>query len=249
MFSFKTGYKDTPLYRKPEWVTRMEVARAHMLGNPVTLPRVRMTECSESDRSMSIDSAHVHEFLSKYHSLGDISTGSDSVFISECSSRRPSLRANEFESPHLQTFPSELSTASIFAQSVLSGYLESHRQSISAAIEAIGCPMETDDLSDKTPTPSDNESNDTSPEEEPDCIPEELVQRLDSARHLNFSTMLSPIQENGETPTSDSATMEQSISKQHMEHFKNSTTDLMSASSMEDLKEFLMLETLYTSCQ
>ena len=228
----------------------MELARAHMLGNPVILPRVRMAG-SESDRSMSVDSAHVHEFLNRYHSLGDISTGSDSVFISECSSRRPSLRANEFDIPQLQTFPSELSSASIFAQSVLSGYLESHRQSISAAIEAISCPMEADESSDKTPTPSDNESNDTSPEEEPDCIdvPEELVQRLDSSRHLNFSTMLSPIQENGETPTSDSATMEQTISKQHLEPFKNSTTDLMSASSMEDLKEFLMLETLYTSCQ
>ena len=230
----------------------MEVARAHMLGNPVTLPRTRMAG-SESERSMSIDSSYMHEFLSKYHSLGDISTGSDSVFISECSSRRPSLKANEFEIPQLQTFSSELSSASIFAQSVLSDYLQSHRESISAAIEAIGCPMETDDSLEKTPTPSDDESTETLPEGEsnlPDCedIPEELVPRLDTVRHLNFSTMLSPIQENGETPTSDSATMEQTISKQ-LDYFKNSTTDLMSASSMEDLKEFLMLETLYTSCQ
>jgi len=27
------GYKDTPVYRKPEWVTRMELARAHMLAS------------------------------------------------------------------------------------------------------------------------------------------------------------------------------------------------------------------------
>jgi len=26
-------YKDTPVYRKPEWVTRMELARAHMLAS------------------------------------------------------------------------------------------------------------------------------------------------------------------------------------------------------------------------
>lgn len=234
----------------------MEVARAHMLGNPITLPRIRVTG-SESDRSMSIDSLHVHEFLNKYHSLGDVSTGSDSVFISECSSRRQSLRVNEYDTPQLQTFSSELSSASIFAQSVLSGYLESHRQSISAAIEAIGCRMDTDTSSEKTPTPSDDESTETLPDKEEqrslldnENTTVELIPRLEATRHLNFSTMLSPIQENGETPTSEILTMEQTVSKlQHDQNLKTSTTDLMSASSMEDLKEFLMLETLYTTCQ
>ena len=157
----------------------------------------------------------------------------------------------------MQTFSSELSSASIFAQSVLSGYLESHRQSISAAIEAIGCRMDTDTSSEKTPTPSDDESTETLPDKEEqrslldnENTTVELIPRLEATRHLNFSTMLSPIQENGETPTSEILTMEQTVSKlQHYQNLKTSTTDLMSASSMEDLKEFLMLETLYTTCQ
>ena len=53
--------------------------------------------------------------------------------------------------------------------------------------------------------------------------------------------MLSPIEENGETPTSETA---QALDKLQSLS-KTSMTDLISASSMEDLKEFLMLETLY----
>lgn len=67
--------------------------------------------------------------------------------------------------------------------------------------------------------------------------------RLEVPRTLNFSTMLSPIQENGETPTSESA---QALDPAHKtQSLKTSMTDLISASSMEDLKEFLMLETMY----
>jgi len=242
----------------------MEEARAKMLGNSSAVPRIRVI-ASDSERSMSLDSLNMHELTTnKYHSLGDISTGSDSVFISECSSRRPSLKASDFDtavpSPYLTADYNGVSSASIFAQSVLSGYLQSHRQSISAAIEAISF-LESPD---KTPVPSDDEYFDTLPDEDPDdedgsTTPvngdeiEPNPPRLEVPRHLNFATMLSPIQENGETPTSESGTIEQSVSKYATDHsstsFHDSTPDLISASSMEELKEFLMLETLCTSYQ
>lgn len=208
---------------------------------------------------MSIDSATMHELISKCHSMGDISTGSDSVFISDgASSRRPSLnnvRSSDYDTLiHQVPYRPDLgvASASIFAQTVLSGYLQSHRQSITAAIEAIGGPTDDDN---KTPTPSsdeDDDSDSTYPDEsqdgddeaEPPCVVvvtrEEDVPRLEVPRTLNFSTMLSPIQENGETPTSESA---QALDK--IQSLKSSMTDLISASSMEELKEFLMLETLY----
>lgn len=263
-----TDYKDTKEYRKPEWVTKMEAIRAKMAGNGsnVPIPRIRLHQGSESDRSMSLDSATLHELISKCHSMGDVSTGSDSVFISESnSSRRPSLNNNktaDFDTRIPQTrYRSAndlgVASASIFAQSVLSGYLQSHRQSITAAIEAIGCP--TDDQDDKTPTPSDNEFDDESGNEEDDedstdtdtdvgedeaavavAAMAAAAQRLQVPCSLNFSTMLSPIQENGETPTSESV-------EQLQHNMKASLTDLLSMSSMEDLKEFLMLETLYTT--
>lgn len=256
-FLSRIDYKDTPVYRKPEWVTRMETIRAQMLGNSaLQIPRIRLNNIgSDSERSMSIDSATMHELISKCHSMGDVSTGSDSVFISDCgSSRRPSLnnlKSNDYDTfiPHVP-YRSELGTASIFAQSVLSGYLQSHRQSITAAIEAIGGP--TQDSPDKTPTPSSDEdesdttetypecSDDDDEEETPRSRAEDDMPRLEVPRTLNFSTMLSPIQENGETPTSETA---QALDK--IQSGKNSMTDLISASSMEDLKEFLMLETLY----
>lgn len=261
---FNVDYKDTPVYRKPEWVTKMEAIRAQMLGNSsIPLPRIRLNNIdSDSERSMSIDSATMHELISKCHSMGDVSTGSDSVFISDGgSSRQPSLnnlKTNEYDTliPQI-SYRSEMGAASIFAQSVLSGYLQSHRQSITAAIQAIGGP--TDDSPDKTPTPSSNEEEDdddesdtteTYPddsgdddeevEEAPRFRMQEDMPRLEVPRTLNFSTMLSPIQENGETPTSETA---QALDK--VQSVKNSMTDLISASSMEDLKEFLMLETLY----
>ena len=300
-FLHNLDYKDSAVYRKPEWVTRMEVIRAQMLGtnsmHPQPLPRIRLNYYggSDSEGSMSIDSATMHELISKCHSMGDVSTGSDSVFVSEgAGSRRASFpRACDEQSianqinlpvPHTTHYRQQttgdlggVASASIFAQSVLTGYLQSHRQSISAAIEAI-CPTGLDDYCfDQTPTQSDYESSDaeTLPEHdtkvqcdspiksnESDVTDEEdednnymtsadssaVVQsRLEVPRHLNFvSTMLSPIQENGETPTSDSVTIEQSVSKMQ-QSAKNSTPDLLSASSMEELKEFLMLETLYTS--
>jgi hypothetical protein len=260
----------------------MEIVRAQMLGNisnpslPVmVVPRIRLNHIgSDSERSMSIDSATMHELISKCHSMGDVSTGSDSVFISDCgSSRRPSLSnlkasRTEYDTliPHVPSpmYKSDLSvsSASIFAQSVLSGYLHSHRQSITAAIEAIGGPTDDDD-DNKTPTPSSGEEeeeedeSDTSTypdeseddedeeEDEPEQTirPEEDMPRLEVPRTLNFSTMLSPIQENGETPTSESA---QALDPAHKtQSLKTSMTDLISASSMEDLKEFLMLETMY----
>ena len=240
----------------------MEIVRAQMLGNSsLPVPRIRLNNIgSDSERSMSIDSATMHELISKCHSMGDVSTGSDSVFISDCgSSRRPSLnnlRSSEYDTliPHVPMYKSDLSvaSASIFAQSVLSGYLHSHRQSITAAIEAIGGPTEDDN---KTPTPSSDEEDESDTSTYPDesiCDDEDDVEpiqirveddmpRLEVPRTLNFSTMLSPIQENGETPTSETAqaldTKPQSL--------KTSMTDLISASSMEDLKEFLMLETMY----
>ena len=256
---FDAEYKDTPTYRKPEWVTKMEVLRAQMLGNsPMPVPRIRLNNIgSDSERSMSIDSATMHELISKCHSMGDVSTGSDSVFISDCgSSRRPSfnnlLKQSEYDTliPHVP-HRSDLgvASASIFAQSVLSGYLQSHRQSITAAIEAIGGPTD-----DKTPTPSDygdddsdstetypDESHDEEDDEPPPTRAEDDMPRLEVPRTLNFSTMLSPIEENGETPTSETA---QALDKLQSLS-KTSMTDLISAYSMEDLNEFLMLETLY----
>lgn len=284
----------------------MEVIRAQILGtnplHPPPPPRIRLNYYggSDSEGSMSIDSATMHELISKCHSMGDVSTGSDSVFVSEsggCSSRRASFpRVGDIEqnvptpaalSPpqvtqhyrHSKHLENELgvASASIFAQSVLSGYLQSHRQSINAAIEAI-CPTTGLEIysPDQTPTQSDYESSDadTLPEQHDQTSPpSESVKssdgededqdvydtaaaatgsatsqsRLEVPRHLNFvSTMLSPIQENGETPTSDSITIEQSVDKMQ-QNAKTSTPDLLSATSMEELKEFLMLETLYTS--
>jgi len=295
------------VYRKPEWVTRMEIIRAQMLGtnsmHPQPLPRIRLNYYggSDSEGSMSIDSTTMHELISKCHSMGDVSTGSDSVFVSEgAGSRRASFprvgdeqcSVNQITLPVSHTAHSYrqqptgdlggVASASIFAQSVLTGYLQSHRQSISAAIEAI-CPTTglDDYCFERTPTQSDYESSDA--ETLPEILPEHdqnlqsglpvkdgdfdvtdeegddyndmtsavshaVVQsRLEVPRHLNFvSTMLSPIQENGETPTSDSVTIEQSVIKMQ-QSASTSTPDLMSASSMEELKEFLMLETLYTS--
>ncbi len=245
------------MYRKPEWVTRMEEAKAKMLGN-VHLPKIRVTR-SDSERSMSLDSLPVHEFLAKYHSLGDVSTGSDSVFKSGCSSRQLSFKSTEFEPYTTTDFHDLTLSSSQFAQSVLSGYLKSHRQSISAAIDALSFPL--NDSPDKTPVVSDDEFIDTlsdydgeesdersvTPVNSQDEI-QDAPPRLEVPRHLNFSTNLSPIQENGETPTSDSSTMEQSLNK--LEPCANvSTPDLVSAASMEELKEFLMLETLCTSYQ
>lgn len=241
----------------------MEIVRAQMLGNSsLPVPRIRLNNIgSDSERSMSIDSATMHELISKCHSMGDVSTGSDSVFISDCgSSRRPSLnnlKSSDYDTliPHIPLYRNDLgvASASIFAQSVLSGYLHSHRQSITAAIEAIGGPVEDDN---KTPTPSSDEDDesDTSTdnytdgsngddEDEGESVqthPEDDMPRLEVPRTLNFSTMLSPIQENGETPTSETA---QSLEKS--QSLKTSMTDLISATSMEDLKEFLMLETMY----
>jgi hypothetical protein len=252
-----TEYKDTPTYRKPEWVTKMEIVRAQMLGNnnpSLPVPRIRLNHIgSDSERSMSVDSATMHELISKCHSMGDVSTGSDSVFVSDCgSSRRPSLsnfKSSEYDTliPHVPMYKSDLSvsSASIFAQSVLSGYLHSHRQSITAAIEAIGGPSEDDG---ETPTPSSDESDTSTYESEEGEQEAALVRppeddgRLEVPRTLNFSTMLSPIQENGETPTSETA---QPVDQSKAQSLKTSMTDLISASSMEDLKEFLMLETMY----
>lgn len=259
-FTWSTEYKDTPTYRKPEWVTRMEIVRAQMLGNSsLPVPRIRLNNIgSDSERSMSIDSATMHELISKCHSMGDVSTGSDSVFISDCgSSRRPSLnnlKPSDYDTliPHVPMYRNDLgvASASIFAQSVLSGYLQSHRQSITAAIEAIGGPVEDDN---KTPTPSSDDESDTSTDnyadgsnddDEDEAVHqtrlEDDMPRLEVPRTLNFSTMLSPIQENGETPTSECA---QALEK--AQSLKTSMTDLISAASMEDLKEFLMLETMY----
>lgn len=234
-----------------------------MLGNSsLPVPRIRLNNIgSDSERSMSIDSATMHELISKCHSMGDVSTGSDSVFISDCgSSRRPSLnnlKSSEYDTliPHVPMYKSDLSvaSASIFAQSVLSGYLNSHRQSITAAIQAIGGPTDDDN---KTPTPSSDEEDESDTSTYPDesnCDDDDDVEpvrtrveddmpRLEVPRTLNFSTMLSPIQENGETPTSETA---QALDPSKPQSLKTSMTDLISASSMEDLKEFLMLETMY----
>ena len=242
------------MYRKPEWVTRMEVARAQMEGKECTTSRMRM---NDSETSMSSESLTMHEFLAKYHSVGDISTGSDSVFISECSSRRTSFKANDYDTLHAQFMNTELngvSSASIFAQSVLSGYLQSHRQSISAAIDAIHNQM--DDSPDKTPVPSDDEftlsdeehcNTPDTPVNDEITVPASEIIPLEAPRHFNFATILSPIQENGETPTSDSVSIEQTTKRMQQENSKNDSPDLLSASSMEELKEFLLLETMYTS--
>ena len=273
-------YKDSPVYRKPEWVSRMEVVRAQMLGNNnANLPAIRVIS-SDSERSMSLDSLTMHEILQKYHSLGDVSIGSDSVFVSECSSRRPSLRgASEFDVVVSDEFFSSQSdgvaSGSIFAQSILTGYLQSHRQSIGAAIEAISNIV--DDQADRTPVPSDDggdgcddgddedfmetltddDRSVTPVNEEPEAG--ESVPRLEVPRHLAFAAKLSPIQENGETPTSEcgggggggGGMTEPTVARLvHADpSVRSCTPDLISASSMEELKEFLMLETLCTSYQ
>ena len=245
----------------------MEVLRAQMLGNPAAsatvTPRIRLNQHSDSECSMSIDSATMHELISKCHSMGDVSTGSDSVFISDGPpSRRLSWtnltgnknnnnESSDEHSPFLQPehVPpsydrSDLGVASIFAQSVLSGYLQSHRESITAAIEAIGGPTEStdDDESDTTETYDSERSQDDSDLDDQDR-PSAVQVQPEVPRTLNFSTVLSPIEENGETPTSETPT--QPNLEKIPSSCKHSMTDLISASSMEDLKEFLMLETLY----
>lgn len=89
-----------------------------------------------------------------------------------------------------------------------------------------------------TPVPSDHEYNDDDDDDDDEPIDASML--LEVPRHLSFSTMLSPIEENGETPTSESVTLVPDLKTL-------STSDLISASSMEELKEFLMLETLYTN--
>ena len=199
----------------------MEAAKAKMLGNRMRLNNNAGGSSDWSDEpqhdggsTLSLDEI----LMSKCHSMCDVSTGSDSVFLAlECPA--------SYDLPMAQHAgqPSDLGVASIFAQSVLSGYLQSHRQSISDVIQAIGgCPIDDD----VTPVQSDEEDD------------QEVVPVI--PRHLSFSSVLSPIEENGETPTSESVTLMHSLKVP-------STTDLISASSMEELKEFLMLETLYTA--
>ncbi len=234
----------------------MEAVRAKMLGNSgIPVPRIRLVNNNSDDSSddelsssmFSLDSATVHELISKCHSMGDVSTGSDSVFLPGPASFIPSYK-NHPESLHVTPPPPPDdmgSVASIFAQSVLSGYLQSHRRSISDAIHAIGCPTgdEEEEDDDLTPVPSDYDDD----EEEEQAVGYDDQQQhvlLEVPRHLSFSTMLSPIEENGETPTSESVSL---LHDNNGMKSVPSTTDLISASSMEELKEFLMLETLFTN--
>jgi hypothetical protein len=200
----------TKEYRKPEWVTHMEELQEKLRGNNVMTSCMPEHDNSDSD-VVSVDSLetgsahhqHAHVGPTKkitrvpggsMTSLGDVSIGDDSVFVSNASSSSDDLNSmttltavkssvhvpataipflldppeSSPEDCHLSvslqpsvqiTIPknegtgnvetSSVATGSDYAHLIITDYLNSHRLSITAAIEALDTDETAEGDSDK----------------------------------------------------------------------------------------------------
>ena len=195
MFDLLTDIIGTKEYRKPEWVTHMEELKEALRGNNVVsscMPEHDNDVMSvDSLESASVHRQHAHVGLSRKRrefpvgsetSLGDVSIGDDSVFVSNASSCSDDLHSTKtiaakstLHAPPASTTPfllnqsepspddcqlsislspcvkvtspdsepitnvetGNVATGSDFAQLIITDYLNSHRLSITAAIEAL----------------------------------------------------------------------------------------------------------------